>query len=129
MSAYEPQAGEVVLEGDFLDAALKLAGVQAMRAQLAKDELECKEILAKVLAEGETGIDANGTKLAQVKRGARVWNEAQAKENLPEHVLANITRTETVTRTFIDQQLAKDTLAPVLYDKCCKRNRPSVVAL
>lgn len=117
----------VLLEDEYLQAALTLRGNVALRKQLDVEDIRAKEIIAKVLAEGETGISPNGEPLVQVRAGARVWNEAAARANLPADLLTAIT--VTVTEERIDKQKAKDTLAPALYDLACRANKASVVVL
>jgi hypothetical protein len=119
----------VILEDEYLQAALTLRGNVALRKQLDVEDIRAKEIIAKVLAEGETGISPDGEPLVQVRAGAKVWNEQAAKDNLPADLLASFTTTETVTVTRMDKTRAKDILAPALYELCTKANRPSVVAL
>lgn len=117
----------VILEDEYLDAARRLSDNAHLRKQLDADDVRCKEILAKILAEGETGISPLGEPLVQVRPGARVWNEAAARANLPANLVAALEVTETTTR--LDKTLAKDTLAPALYELCTKANKASVVAL
>ncbi len=118
----------VLLEDEYLEAAHRLRSNAALRKQLDVEDTRAKEILAKVLAEGETGIDQlTGEPLVQVKPGARVWNEAAARTNLPADLVKAIT--VTVTEERLDKQKAKDTLAPAIYELCTKANKASVVAL
>lgn len=116
--------GNVVpLTDDYLDAAVELREVLKRKAELAEREAELKEIITKALAEGETGLDPEtGEALVVVKRGARVWNEAAALQALPAHLVEALT----VTETKLDKDKAKAVLAPALYEKCCKANKPSV---
>lgn len=118
----------VTLEDEFLEAARELRDVAKAKKLLDDRETRAKEILAKVLAEGEVGVDPeSGLSLVAVRPGARVWSEDKARENLPTEILAQLEVTETVVK--IDKQRARETLAPALYDLCTKQNRPSVVAL
>lgn len=117
----------VMLEDEYLDAALVLKANASLRKRLDLEDERAKEIIAKVLAEGEKGISPDGELLVQVKPGARVWNESAARANLPADLLKAIT--VTVTEERLDKQKAKDTLAPAIYDLCTKANRASVVPL
>lgn len=122
-----PDDRNVLLEDEFLTAARTLAANKRRRQQMDLEDGAAREIIEKVIAEGETGIDENGTPLVQITRGARVWNEDQAKTALSADLLAGITVTKTVTT--LDRQRAKDTLAPALYELCTKQNRPSFKVL
>lgn len=117
----------VLLEDEYLVAANALRDIAAERKVLDAEEKRMKEILAKLLAEGETGVSPDGEPLVQVRRGARVWNEAAARENLPANLLAAIT--VTVTEERLDKDKAKAIFGDALYERCTKANRPSVVAL
>lgn len=126
-----PDDRRVLLEDEFLDAARTLRDIDARRKAFAKstadEENAARELIAKVLAEGETGVDADGVELVQIRPGARVWNDDAARANLLPEMLEQISVTETVTR--LDRTRAKDTLAPALYALCTKQNRASVVVL
>ena len=117
----------VLLEDEYLAAANELREITAQEKNLTARKDRCKEILAKVLAEGETGVDEDGQMLVKVKPGARVWNETAARENLPENLLAAIT--VTVTEERLDKDKAKAIFGDALYERCTKANKPSVVAL
>jgi hypothetical protein len=117
----------VLLEDEYLEAAHRLRSNAALRKQLDVEDTRAKEILAKALAEGETGISTDGEPLVQVKPGARVWNEQAARANLPADLVKAIT--VTVTEERLDKTKAKDTLAPAIYELCTKANKASVVAL
>jgi len=117
----------VLLEDEYLQAANRLRVNASIRKDLDAEDARAKEILAKVLAEGEKGISPDGELLVQVKPGARVWNESAARANLPADLLTAIT--VTVTEERLDKQKAKDTLAPAIYELCCKANKASVVPL
>ena len=119
----------VILEDEYLQAALTLRGNTALRKQLDVEDIRAKEIIAKVLAEGETGISPDGEPLVQVRPGAKVWNEDTARTalaNTPE-LLGLITVSETVTR--IDKSRAKALFGGDLYESCCRANKASVVTL
>ena len=113
----------VLLEDEYLDAAIELRGIIAQRKALEAREAECRELLAKALAEGETGIDHHGRELVQVRAGSLRFDPDQAERVLPREILNR------VMVLAIDAKQAKAILAPALYEACCKRTRPSVVAL
>lgn len=115
----------VELTDEYLEAADELREVSAERKRLDARETRAKEILAKILAEGDLGTDAEGRPLVEVRPGALRWDEDTARANLPADLVAALEVTETVTR--LDKQKAKDTLAPALYELGCKRTRASVV--
>jgi hypothetical protein len=117
----------VLLEDDYLQAAKDLAEIAATRKRLDAREKHAREIIEKHLSEGETGVDSDGVALVTIRPGAKVWNEAAARANLPGELLASIEVTETVTR--LDRQKAKDTFAPAIYDLATKQNKASVVVL
>lgn len=123
----------VLLEDEYLAAARTLRDIDTRRKQfnadIAAQEADAREILAKILAEGETGVDEDGTPLVAIRPGAKVWNETAAKANLPADLLASITTVETRTVETIDKQRAKDTFAPAIYDLCTRQNRASLVVL
>jgi hypothetical protein len=115
----------VILEDEYLEAARELREIAHARWDLDAREAKAKEILAKVLAEGETGVDPDGVPVVEVRPGALRWDEDTARKNLPANLVTALEVTETVTR--LDRQRAKDTLAPALYELACKRTKPSVV--
>lgn len=117
----------VMLEDEYLHAAEVLRTNAAIRKGLDAEDARVKEILAKILAEGETGVSPDGEPLVTVRPGAKVWNEAAARASLPADLLKAIT--VTVTEERLDKQKAKDTLAPALYDLCTRSNKASVVTL
>jgi hypothetical protein len=117
----------VVLEDEYLDAAQTLRRNAGLRKQLDYEDARAREILAKVLATGETGTDINGDLLVKVQPGARVFNEQAARDHLPPDLLASITIT--VTEERLDRQKAKDTLAPALYALACKQNADTIKVL
>lgn len=113
----------VLLEDDVLVAAIELRDIARARRDLEAREKAAKEVLAKHLATGETGVDPAGNPLVTVRAGARRFDPAAATANLPPEVLA------TISVTAPDGKRAKEILAPALYDLCTKQNAPSVVAL
>lgn len=117
----------VLLEDEYLAAARTLAVNALTRARLDADDAAAKELLAKVLAEGETGVNADGLPMVRVQPGALVFDERTAREHLDAASIAAIEVTETTTR--LDRQRAKDILAPALYALACKQNKPSIRVL
>lgn len=123
----------VLLEDDFLDAARTLRENAATRARIDAEDAHAKEILAKVLTDGETGVDADGTPLVKMKPGNLVWNDEAAAANLPADVLPRVTvvepahMVEVPEKRYIDKAKAKDVLAPALYRLCCKPNKSTIV--
>ena len=117
----------VLLEEQYLAAANELRECTILRKQLDEREAAAKEILRSILQAGDTAIDADGVALVTVKRGAAIWNEKLAREVLPAAQLSAIT--VTVTEERLDKQKAKDTLAPAIYEACCKRNTDSIQAV
>jgi hypothetical protein len=118
----------IPLADDFLAAAHELQEITREQKALAAREKTCKEIIAKHLVEGQTGVDPlTGEALVAITHGAKVWNEGEAMKNLPADILATLT--VTVTETRVDKDRAQDILPPALYALCCKTNKPSVKAL
>jgi hypothetical protein len=118
----------VPLTDDFLDAAHELREITMERKRLDAREKTCKEIISKHLVEGQTGFDPeSGEALVRVAHGAMVWNEEQARKNLPASMLASLT--DVVTVEIVDKGKAQEILPPALYALCCKQSKPSVRAL
>jgi hypoxanthine phosphoribosyltransferase len=115
----------VLLEDDYLDAAETIRRNAETRKRLDNEDEKAKEILAKILTDGETGVSPDGEPLVKMRPGNKMWNESEARKNLPADMLARITRT--VTEEKVDKELARDILPPALYDLCTKQNRSSVV--
>ena len=113
----------VILDGEYLDAAVKLRAIAREKKDLATREAECKRIIEKHLAVGERGVSPDGEEVVTVRAGAKRFDAGLAAENLPAEVLAQITTLQ------VDAQRAKTILAPALYELCCTENRPSVIVL
>jgi hypothetical protein len=113
----------VILNGEYLDAAVQLQAIAREKKDLATREAECKRIIEKHLAIGERGVTSDGEEIITVRAGAKRFDAGLAAENLPPAVLAQITTLQ------VDAQRAKTILAPALYDLCCTENRPSVIVL
>lgn len=113
----------VLLEDEYLAAAIELRQVSAEKKKLADREAELKAIIEKALTVGERGVAPDGTALVAIRAGARKFSAERAIANLPAEVLASI-------QVFTpDGKKAKTILAPALYDLCVEYNRDSVVAL
>ena len=113
----------VILDGEYLDAAVELRAIAQEKKDLATREAECKRIIEKHLAIGERGVTPDGEEIITVRAGAKRFDAGLATDNLPPAVLAQITTLQ------VDAQRAKTILAPALYDLCCTENRPSVIVL
>ena len=113
----------VQLEGEYLNAAVELRQIAAIKKNLAPLEAECKRVIEAYLNIGERGVTPDGEEIITVRAGARRFDAAMAAENLPKDVLAQITTLQ------VDPQRAKTILAPALYDLCCTENKPSVIVL
>jgi len=113
----------VILDGEYLNAAVQLRNIAVIKKDLAIVEAECKRIIEKHLAVGERGVTPDGEEIITVRAGAKRFDAGLASENLPAAVLAQITTLQ------VDAQRAKMILAPALYDLCCSENRASVIVL
>ena len=113
----------VILESEYLDAAVELQAIAQEKKDLATREAECKRIIEKHLAIGERGVTPDGEEIVTVRAGAKRFDAGMAAEYLPKEVLAQITTMQ------VDAQRAKTILAPALYELCCTENRPSVIVL
>jgi hypothetical protein len=113
----------VILDGEYLNAALMLREIARRKKELSDREAECKRIIEKHLAVGERGVTVDGEEVVTVRAGARRFDAGLASEHLPKEVLAQITTLQ------VDAQRAKTILAPALFELCCTENRPSVIVL
>jgi hypothetical protein len=113
----------VILDGEYLNAALMLREIARRKKELTEREAECKRIIEKHLAIGDRGVTVDGEEVVTVRAGAKRFDAGMASENLPKEVLAQITTMQ------VDAQRAKTILAPALFDLCCSENRPSVIVL
>lgn len=113
----------VLLEDEYLQAALDLREISEQKKQLAAREIEAKRIIEKILSVGDRGVSADGTPIVAVRRGATRFRAELAVENLPRQAL------DSITILVADAQRAKTVLPPALYELCCDYNKASVVAL
>jgi hypothetical protein len=111
---------EITLTDDFLHAALELRYVTAEIAKLEAQAKRCKEILAKHLTIGDTGMDPDGNALVKVVKGSARFKPELAIANLPAGVL------DSIMVTAPDAKRAKDVLPPALYALACEDNAPSI---
>jgi len=113
----------VLLEDEFLAAAIELQSITAQEKLLTERKDNCKRILEKLLSVGERGVSADGTALVTIQAGASRFKPELAAKNLPASILKSL------KVTSIDAKLAKSILAPALYDLCVDYNKASVRAL
>jgi len=113
----------VILDGEYLSAAVQLRNLAFIKKQLNEQEAGCKRIIEAYLNIGERGVTPDGEEIITVRAGAKRFDAGLAAENLPKEVLAQITTLQ------VDAQRAKTILAPALYELCCTENRPSVIVL
>ncbi len=113
----------VILEGEYLAAAIALRDIAAAKKELAEREQEAKAIIAKHLAVGERGVTPDGEEIVAVRAGASRFDPELAAANLPPDILGQI------SVFTADSKRAKAILAPGLYTLCCGANKPSVVTL
>ena len=113
----------VILDGEYLDAAVELHAIAKEKKDLATREAECKRVIEAYLNIGDRGVTPDGWEIVTVRAGAKRFDAGMAAEYLPKEVLAQITTLQ------VDAQRAKTILAPALYDLCCTENRPSVIVL
>lgn len=116
---------EVIVEDEFLAAAETIRVNAEIRRRIDEEDERAKEILAKVLTDGDTAVSADGEPLVKMRRGALVFNEEQARKALPPETLALVT--VTITESRVDKKLCQDILGDAVYAKCCRQNKSSVV--
>lgn len=113
----------VLLHGEYLDAALELGEIADAKAELERREKSCNDLLNKLLSVGERGVDKDNVPIVAVRKGAARFNADRAAEYLPNDVLLGIC-------TFTpDAKVAKLLLEPDMYEQCLEYNQASVVAL
>lgn len=113
----------VLLEDDYLAAAIELREIAEAKKRLAQREDHLKSIIEKVLTVGERGVDADGVPYVTIRAGSKRFSAEKAAANLPPEVLASI------QIIVADGKKAKSVLAPALYDLCVEYTKSSVVAL
>ena len=113
----------VLLEDDYLAAALELREIATEKRTLLEREAECKRILEKVLTVGERGISPDGEQLVFIRAGARIFKEGIATKLLPGEQLSAILTLQP------DAKLAREVLPDDMYDACCVYNKASVVVV
>lgn len=112
----------VILDDEYAAAARELLDLIEQEKALAERKAACKQVIAKALAVGETGVSTDGEPLVTVRAGSLRFDP-----DLATQVLSGTTLLDTVTVQVIDGARAKAVLAPSLYEACCKRTQPSVV--
>ena len=113
----------VLLHGEYLEAALELGEIAQAKRELAEREKRCKELLEKMLSVGERGVDKDNVPIVVVRKGAARFSSERAAEALPNEVLLKIS-------VFTpDLKLAKQVLPPAMFEQCLDYNKASVVAL
>jgi hypothetical protein len=113
----------IMLDGEYLDAAIELRDIAAQKKELAAREAECKRVIEKHLAVGERGVTPDGEEIVAVRAGASRFDADLAARHLPPDILAQISTIQA------DSKRAKAILPPSLYDLCCSSNKASVVTL
>jgi len=112
-----------IAEGDLLAAALELKEIAALEKQLKERRASIVAQIRDTVEAGTTIISSDGEMLAQVRAGARRFDAELAKQNLPAEQYSAICILQP------DSRLAKQILAPAIYDLACKATENSVVAL
>jgi len=113
----------VLLHGEYLEAALELGEIAEAKRELAEREKRCKELLEKLLSVGERGVDKDNVPIVVVRKGAARFDPERAAESLSNDMLLKIC-------TFTpDYKLAKQVLPPAMYEQCLDYNKASVVAV
>ena len=112
----------VLLEDEYLDAAIELREIAATKRQLLEREADCKRIIEKVLTVGERGISPDGEQLVFIRAGARVFKPALAADLPAEYM-------HTILSLQPDMNLAREVLPEDMYDACCVYNKASVVVI
>ena len=112
----------VLLEDEYLDAAIELREIAATKRQLLEREADCKRIIEKVLTVGERGISPSGEQLVFIRAGARVFKPALAADLPAEYM-------HTILSLQPDAKLAREVLPDDMYEACCEYNKASVVVI
>ena len=112
----------VLLEDEYLDAAIELREIAAAKGQLLERETDCKRIIEKVLTVGERGISPDGEQLVFIRAGARVFKPALAADLPAEYM-------HTILSLQPDMNLAREVLPEDMYEACCVYNKASVVVI
>lgn len=113
----------VLLHGEYLDAALELAEIAETKRVLNARESACKTLLEEVLSVGERGVDKDNIPIVAVLPGAARFSPERAAQVLPEQVL------QSISSFRADGQLAHRMLSVAMYEECLEYNKASVVAL
>lgn len=104
------------------DAAIELRELKTQERELTTRMDVLKKIIRENTVIGEQIVDTNtGELLCQVRAGQARFNPEHAKEHLPSTVYASILSMQP------DKILAKEILAPALYELCCTITDPMVI--
>jgi hypothetical protein len=104
-----------------VEAANELRTIVAEEKRLSSRKDELKRIIREATPVGDSVIDKEtGEILAVVKPGQRRWSADSAKSNLPDNVYKSILTLQP------DKVIAKEILAPALYEACCVETDPMV---
>jgi len=113
----------VLLYGEYLDAALELGEIADAKSDLESREKRCRQLLDELLSVGECGVDKDNIPIVVVIAGAARFNPDRALDRLtPDLMLSICTSTP-------DAKRAKALLPPNLYEDCLTYNASSVVAV
>ncbi len=109
-------------------ARLEALGRERLNAVYQRDEWAARvaSIDAEILALAEPGdtIDVGGEPAYIITFGPHRWDEAKAREVLPETLVQMLT----VTETKLDRKLAQAKLPPDLYKQACVEGKPQIRA-
>ena len=108
--------------------AIEVLARRRLELTAKRDELtaaieQVDQHLLALLEPGQT-VDLDGQPVLAVRSGNRTWNDAKAREVLPEQLLDSIT----VTEPRLDRARAKELLPPALYLQCTTEGRPYVAS-
>lgn len=113
----------LTLDGDLLEAAVRLRDIAHAKADLDSEEKRIKELLRAAITPGTTCCDPAGAPLLAIRPGAARFSPQRAAEVLPADLLASI------SVTAPDGKKARELLAPSLYEACAVRTAPAVVPM
>lgn len=103
-------------------AALELRELTLQEKDIVRRKDELKKIIRENTTIGEQIVDKDtGEILAQVRAGQKRFSPDAAKEHLPAKVYTSILTLQP------DKDLAKELLAPAVYELCCTISDPMVI--
>ena len=104
------------------EAAIELRELKTQERELASRMDVLKKIIRENTVIGEQIVDTNtGELLCHIRSGQARFNPDHAKEHLPSKVYTSILTLQP------DKLLAKELLAPALYELCCTITDPMVI--